>query len=69
MEINLEKDLLWNDNYNGCDLGYDEINIIGYYTLISNEKINFYISEDNCKILKVFDNESNKDLTSFYFLK
>jgi hypothetical protein len=43
-------DLLWQSDWNGYELGYDDISVVGLYSL-KNTELNFYIDMDKGKIL------------------
>lgn len=52
LEYNI--DLLWQSDWDGQEVGFDDINIVGLYTL-KETTINFYIDMESNKILTSWD--------------
>lgn len=51
--INFEK-LIWQSDFNGYEMGYDEVNVVGVY-MHPNFDIIFEIDMETMEILNVFD--------------
>ena len=50
---NLFKNAVWNSDWNGDELGYDDVAVIGYYTV--DEDLGLYINTETGEILEAFD--------------
>lgn len=46
-------DLHWWSDWNGYEVGYPEISIVGLYAMKLNPKVSFYIDMENGRILEV----------------
>lgn len=49
----LLKDAVWSSDWNGYEVGYDDVPVVGYYT--TNEDLGIYINTETGEILEVFD--------------
>jgi hypothetical protein len=47
-------DLLWQSDWNGYEVGHDDINVIGFYSLKVNPDISFYIDVEKERIVEAF---------------
>jgi hypothetical protein len=54
LTLEYNKDLLWSSDWNGYEVGYDDIDVVGLYRLVGTD-VYFYIDVENNKILKVLD--------------
>lgn len=48
--LEYDKELIWQSNWDGHELGYDEVEVIGLYTL-KDTTLNFYIDMENNMII------------------
>lgn len=48
--LRYNKDLLWQSDWNGYEIGHDDVPVVGLYQL-ANTNLNFYIDVINGKIL------------------
>ena len=46
-------DLHWWSDWNGYEVGYPEIPVVGYYAMKLNPRVAFYIDTENERILEV----------------
>ena len=49
--------LHWYSDWNGDEVGYDEVLVVGLYSLIDFPEINMYIDTENGRILEVWLDE------------
>lgn len=54
-------DLIWSSDWNGDEVGYDEIPVVGLYSLKSNPDIYVYIDSSNLTILEAWDSSDEED--------
>lgn len=54
MELELNKDLIWQSDWAGDEVGHDEVLIVGLYMLAACPAISFYIDMEQMHILQVF---------------
>jgi hypothetical protein len=61
MSVVLEynKDLLWESDWNGYEVGYPSSNVVGLYRL-ANSSVYFYIDVINNKILEAWEGEEEE---------
>lgn len=52
--LEYDKELIWQSNWDGHELGYDEVEVIGLYTL-KDTTLNFYIDMENNMIITSWD--------------
>lgn len=56
-ELKLNEDLLWESDWNGDEVGYDDIPVVGLYRFKHVEGERYcYIDMENTKILEVWGN-------------
>lgn len=55
-ELVLNKDLLWESDWDGEDVGHDNFNVVGLYRLAGTETY-FYINMETNKIIEILENE------------
>lgn len=48
----LFEDLIWSSDWNGDEVGYDELNVVGLY-ILKDTDFGFYIDMDTMRILEV----------------
>ena len=51
--LELNKDLLWESDWNGDEVGYDDVSIVGLYRLV-HTNIHFYIDMETGKVLEAW---------------
>jgi hypothetical protein len=54
--LEYNKDLLWQSDWNGFEIGYEEVAVVGLYQLVNTE-LYFYIDMENQKILEAWIGE------------
>ncbi|TKH08503.1 hypothetical protein FC678_20095 [Peribacillus simplex] len=54
-------DLMWQNDWDGEEVGYDEIHVVSLYVLKLNPNINILIDLENNKILEVFLDEGEDE--------
>lgn len=52
------KDLTWSSDFNGNELGYDEIPVVGLYTWKTDFSVSFYINMETNEILEILCDNS-----------
>lgn len=50
IELEYNKDLLWSSDWNGYEVGFDDVDVVGLYRL-SGTSVHFYIDMTTNKIL------------------
>lgn len=55
-------DLHWYSDWNGYEVGYPDIEVVGLYALKMNPKILFYVDTENQKIINAFIEGDNDEL-------
>ena len=53
VSLEFNKDLLWESDWNGYEVGYEDIEVVGLYKLKDTE-IYFYIDMENNKMLEAW---------------
>lgn len=53
IELEYNKDLLWQSDWNGYEVGYDNVPVVGLYQL-RNSEVYFYIDMQTNKILEAW---------------
>lgn len=54
MHLELNKDLIWQSDWAGDEVGHDDILVVGLYMLAAEPRISFYIDMESGSILQVF---------------
>ena len=54
VELNYLDDLIWHSDWNGDEVGYPDVNVVGLYEFVNSETVYAYIDLENNKILEVF---------------
>ncbi|AYP68330.1 hypothetical protein PQE75_gp149 [Bacillus phage vB_BcoS-136] len=54
VKLELHKDLLWESDWDGEDVGYEDIHVVGLYRL-ANTNVYVYIDMENMKILEAWE--------------
>lgn len=58
-KLKLNEDLLWESDWNGDEVGYDEVSVVGLYREKDKERY-FYIDMETMEILEVWENYENE---------
>lgn len=58
----LNSDLLWNSDFNGDEVGYDDVNVAGCYSL-RNTGITMYLDVETGDILELWNDDVNEEET------
>jgi hypothetical protein len=53
LELEFNKDLHWYSDWNGYEVGHDDVDVVGYYALAGTD-VSFFIDMDKMKILEAF---------------
>lgn len=54
LELQYNEDLIWQSDWNGNEVGYDEVDIVGLYRFKNGDEIYVYIDMESNQILEVF---------------
>jgi hypothetical protein len=54
IELQFNKDLMWESDWNGYEIGYPDIQVVGLYNLRHTD-VYFYIDMDNYTILEAWE--------------
>jgi hypothetical protein len=54
LELQFNKDLLWESDWNGYEVGFPDVQVVGLYNL-RNTDVYFYIDMDNYTILEAWE--------------
>ena len=54
LELQYNEDLIWQTDWNGDEVGYNEVNIVGLYKFKNGDEIYAYIDTESNRILEVF---------------
>ena len=52
MNFQFNLDLHWSSDWNGYEVGYPELNVVGLYSLSNNPDIHFYIDMETLTVLE-----------------
>jgi hypothetical protein len=53
LELYFNEDLIWQSDWNGYEVGYEDVEVVGLYGL-KHSDVHFYIDMDTLKILEAF---------------
>lgn len=54
IELEFNKDLLWESDWNGDEVGFPDVNVVGLYRL-KDTQVYFYVDIEDMKILEAWE--------------
>lgn len=52
--MDLHRDFIWSSDWNGDEVGFPDVSIVGLYSLRVNPDIDLYINMENLEILEAW---------------